>query len=350
MKNKKIISALLALALLPQQGFAATKYTVQKGDSFWVISQKFGITLKEVLEKNNANYTTPLYIGDVVSVPSSTYIVSKGDSFYLIAKKCGVSLNELLDANNANYSTILYIGDRVIIPSKDTIPDNEEKPSGNYITYETYTIKKNDTLWTIAIDCKIPMEELLNANNLTENDYVYEGMKLKYPVHHIAIKKTPSDKYGELLDWYTEAQYVVPINADFKVIDFETGKSFNARRTVGSGHADCEPLTATDTAAMKEIFGGTFSWNKRSVLIVCQDRKIAASMAGMLHAGNDGAPGGAWTSWRSDNWGEGTNFDYVKNNNAHGHFDLYFYNSIGHKSGVLNEGHQQNIKKSAGIN
>ena len=209
-----------------------------------------------------------------------------------------------------------------------------------------YAIKPMD----IAIDCKIPMAELLSANGLTESSYIYAGMKLKYPVHHIAVKETVSSNHGELLDWFSEAQYVIPINADFTIVDFATGKSFRARRTVGSGHADCEPLTASDTAKMKEIFGGTFSWKKRSVLVLYNGRKIAASMAGMLHAGNEAAPGGAWTSWRSDNYGAGTNYDYVKGNNADGHFDLHFYNSIGHSSGVISEGHQANIRISAGLN
>ena len=99
---------------------------------------------------------------------------------------------------------------------------------------------------------------------------------------------------------------------------------------------------------MKEIWGGTFSWNKRSVLVKYNGRTIAASMSGMLHAGNENAPGGEWTSWRSDDYGAGPNYDYVKGNNAHGHFDLYFYNSIGHSSPTTNKTHQANILKSAG--
>ena len=401
MNNKKIISALVALSVMPQMAFAATNYKVQKGDTYWLISQKFDTTLSKVLEENNASLSSVLNIGDIIRVPSSTYTVQKGDTYWLIANKCGVSLNELLNVNNANENSALYVGDKIKIPTSGTsnknyhtvqkgdtywliskkygislpsllsannatessvlnigdkvlIPSGQnggtQKPSGNYITYETYTVKQNDTLWSIAIDCKIPMAELLSANNMTESSYVYAGMKLKYPVHHIAVKETVSANHGELLDWFSEAQYVIPINSDFTIFDFATGKSFRARRTVGSGHADCEPLTASDTAKMREIFGGTFSWKKRSVLVLYNGRKIAASMAGMLHAGNESAPGGAWTSWRSDNYGAGTNYDYVKGNNADGHFDLYFYNSIGHSSGVINEMHQSNIRTSAGLN
>ncbi len=392
--------------MLPSTALADVNYTVQKGDSYWQISQNFNTSLARVLDANNAQQSSQLEVGQIISVPSNTYTVQKGDSFFLIAQKCNVSLSELLAVNNATQSTILYTGKKITIPSAqngyttytvqkgDTYwtisqkygisldklleannahsnPDldigdsvkipksvssggsNTENNSGGgtnnepTITYKKHTVTSGDTLWNIAIKYGIPFDELLKVNSLTESSYVKPGTVLTIPVHNIPVKYAP-DGYGELLDWFTEAQYVVPINADFKIVDLTTGKSFNARRTVGSGHADCEPLTANDTAMMKEIWGGKFSWNKRSVLIKYNGRTIAASMSGMLHAGNEYAPGGAWTDWRSDDWGAGTNFDYVKGNNANGHFDLYFYNSIGHSSPTTNKTHQANILKSAG--
>ena len=342
MKNKKILASLTALLMLPASNvFADVNYTVQKGDSYWNISQKFNTTLKSVLEANKANEKSSLYIGDTIVVPSHTYTAQKGDSYYLIAQKCGVTLSSLLETNNAttntkinigqkitipgnttytthtvqkgdtfwiiankyganlqevltlngaNESTVLYIGDIVKIPNRDVSGGNSyEKPS---ITYITHSVKNGDTLWNIAIKYGIPYSELLQVNSLTESSYIYIGMNLKIPVHHIPVKDTPIG-YGELLEWFSEAQYVIPINSDFKIVDLETDKSFNARRTVGSGHADCEPLTAQDTAIMKEIWGGNFNWNKRSVLVKINGRTIAASAAGMLHAGNDGSFAGS---------------------------------------------------------
>lgn len=399
MKHKKLISAIAALTMLPTAALADVSYTVQKGDSYWNISQRFNTSLSSVMNANNASGNTALTVGQIITVPSHTYTVQKGDSYYLIAKKCGVTLSALLSANNATttsslyagqkitipgerggYKThtvqkgetywtisqkysvslssllaangasegsILYVGDVVKIPSSSSGNNSSSSSSTPTVTYTTYTVKDGDTLWNIAIKHGIPYSELLSSNSLTESSYIYTGMKLTIPVHHIPVKYAPAG-YGELLNWFTEAQYVVPINTDFTIVDLATGKSFNARRTVGSGHADCEPLTANDTAIMKEIWGGSFNWNKRSVLVKCKGRTIAASAAGMLHAGNDGAAGGEWTSWRSDDYGAGTNYDYIKGNNAHGHFDLHFYKSVGHSSGVENATHQANILKSAG--
>ncbi len=399
MKNKKIIASLTAMTLIHGSAFANVSYTVQKGDSYWKISQNFNTTLNSVLNANGANSNSLLSTGQIITVPSNTYTVQKGDSYYLIAKKCGVSLSALQNANSASNNTSLYIGQKIIIPDTNSgyktytvqkgdtywiisqkhgvslssllllnnanenttlyigdvvkIPSSGGSSSGGnssgsaYITYTTHIVQSGDTLWNIAIKYGIPYSELLEANSLSESSKIYTGMKLTVPVHHIPVKYAPKG-YGELLNWFTEAQYVIPINTDFQVVDLATGKSFNARRTVGSGHADCEPLTANDTAIMKEIWGGNFNWNKRSVLVKYNGRTIAASAAGMLHAGNEGAEGGAWTSWRSDDYGAGINYDYVKGNNAHGHFDLHFYKSIGHSSGIENPTHQANVLRSAG--
>ena len=398
MKRKKLIAALSALACMQSAAYANVSYTVQKGDTYWLIAGKFGISLSSLM---SANSETSSYLdtGSIITVPSTKYTVQKGDTYWLIAKKCNVSLNKLLEANsreasstlyegdilsipssesdpnshtavkgdtywtisqkynvslssllalnNANEGSILYVGDTVLIPSSEKKETNDDSA---YVTYEKYIVKDSDTLWSIAIDNGIPFSELLEANSLSESSYIYEGQKITIPVHHIPIKSTPSAKFGELLDWFSEAQYVIPIGADFKLIDFETGKSFNARRTVGSGHADCEPLTSGDTSVMKEIWGGNFSWNKRSVIIEINGRHIAASASAMPHAGNEWAAAGVWTDWRSDNYGAGINYDYIKGNDASGHFDLYFYNSIGHSKPVTNEAHQANVLKSAGMN
>ena len=289
MKKKQLLSLFAALALAAQPTSAAT-HTAQKGDTFWLIAQRYGVSLSALLAANNANESTVLNIGDTVVIPSSAsvHIVQKGDTFWLIAQRYGVSLSALLAANNANESTVLNIGDSVIIPSggggassagtytvqkgdtfwliaqrygvslsallaannanentvlnigdRLTIPSSSAgtNATGNspYITYKSYTVKSGDTLWNIAIENGIPFEELLEANGLNENSYVSVGKVLTIPVHHIPVKPTVSSSHGELLDWWSEAQYVVPINAVFTVYDINTGKSF--RPNVPSGQA-----------------------------------------------------------------------------------------------------------------
>ena len=406
MKHRKLITVFTALAMMGQTAAAAT-HTAVRGDTYWLLAKKYGVGFEELLAANGANENSVLNIGDQVLIPDGqkVHVVGKGDTYWLIAQWYGVSLSDLLRANGANEGSVLNIGDRVIIPGgekihvagkgdtywliaqwygvslsdllrvngttessvlnigdrvkipsgtssapsqpKPSVPDTPAQGSGPYITYTTYTVKSGDTLWNIAIQCGIPFEELLSANGLNESSRVKDGTVLTVPVHNVPVKPAPAG-YGELLDWWSEAQYVVPIGAVFTVTDLNTGKSFTAKRTVGSNHADCETLTAADTAKLKGIWGGSFNWGKRAVIITYNGRKIAASAAGMFHAGNEWAPGGAWTDWRSDDYGPGQNYDYVKGNDASGHFDIHFYNSTRHNNGAADSGHQANVLRAAG--
>jgi hypothetical protein len=126
------------------------------------------------------------------------------------------------------------------------------------------------------------MQELLSDNGLSSSSVLNLGQKLRIAKYTIPVQPTPGAKFGEYLDWWTQAQYVVPINKTIRVTDFDTGKAFEIVRTVGAGHADCEPKTAADTAAAKSVFGG-YTWNPRAVIVTCDGRWIAASMSFYPH-------------------------------------------------------------------
>ncbi|WP_010270633.1 hypothetical protein [Paenibacillus senegalensis] len=130
--------------------------------------------------------------------------------------------------------------------------------------------------------------------------------------------------YGSLLSW-NEADRLLPVNKKFTVLELETGKSFEVQRRAGSDHADVQPLTAKDTAIMKEIYDGEWSWKRKAILVQSDKGWLAASMHGMPHGG-DGIPG----------------------NKFNGHFCIHFLNSITHKSNHKDPGHQLMVHKAAG--
>ena len=252
---------------------------------------------------------------------SSTYTVKSGDTLWKIANTYGMTVGSLQAINGLSGTTI-YPGQQLIVKAGVNAPE----PAGNTVTYTSYTVQSGDTIWDLSIKFGIPQQELLKANNLTVNSRLSIGQKLTVPVHHIAVKSTVSEKHGEYLDWWTEAQYVFPINKVATVTDFKTGRSFKVKRTIGANHADCEPLTASDAATIKEIWGGSYSWTERAVIVNADGRKIAASMSSMPH-----------------------DIDYIKDNNFNGHFDIHFKNSTRHSDGTVNNAHQQQVKIAAGL-
>jgi hypothetical protein len=76
------------------------------------------------------------------------------------------------------------------------------------------------------------------------------------------------------------------------ITDVKSGRQFWVQRFGGWWHADCEPLTAKDTATMKECYGGSWSWDRRAIWVTIGSVTYAASQNGMPHlvspiGGND---------------------------------------------------------------
>jgi len=312
---------------------ATTTYTVKAGDTLWKIANLYGITVAELQSANNLS-STVIYVGQNLIIPkkqdsdtqqdSTVYTVKAGDTLWKIANQFKVSIDHIKQVNHLS-DDMIYVGQKLKI-NADTTTETPKAPIENTITYETYEIKAGDNIWSLSIKFGIPMTELLEINNLTTNSILYIGQKIKVPVHHIAVKETVSERHGEYLDWWTEAQYLLPIGKIATVTDFETGKSFQIQRTIGANHADCEPLTANDALIIKEIWGGSYSWKERAVIVHVDGRKIAASMASMPH-----------------------DIEYITGNNFEGHFDLHFKNSTRHSDGLVSEAHQRQVRIAAGI-
>lgn len=147
-------------------------YIVQKGDSLWSIANKFNMTVSELKNLNNLTNNL-LSIGQVLKIKDSsnngktTYTVQKGDSLWVIANKYGITTEELKSYNNLT-SNLLSIGQVLKIPQGKTSTEN------------IYTVKKGDSLWTIANRYNTTVEKIKVLNNLTSN-LLSIGQHLKIP-------------------------------------------------------------------------------------------------------------------------------------------------------------------------
>ena len=109
---------------------------------------------------------------------TNTYIVQRGDSLWLIANKNNVTVDELKKANNLTGNT-LTIGQVLVIPSSN----NQTPPSeDNNVGYETtYIVKRGDSLWSIANNYGVTVNQLKEANGIT-NNMLTIGQELIIPV------------------------------------------------------------------------------------------------------------------------------------------------------------------------
>ena len=132
-----------------------------------------------------------------------------------------------------------------------------------------------------------------------------------------------SSKSGVILaDWWTsDIQKVYSRGTIATVTDVKTGISWKVKRRGGTNHADTEPLTAEDTAKMKQAYGGSWSWNRRAIWVTVNGKTYAASQNGMPHAVYS-----------------------ITDNNFNGHFCIHFLNSRTHTGNRLDSAHQSCVK------
>ncbi len=120
------IAALAAVLTFATIASAATDYRVQPGDTLFLIAKKYGISCNDLQAANSLN-TSSIYPGQtlVIPIPNSTgsnvstntntgYIVQKGDTLFLIAQKYGVDYGQLQKANNLA-TTEIYPGQNLVI-------------------------------------------------------------------------------------------------------------------------------------------------------------------------------------------------------------------------------------------
>lgn len=155
-------------------------YTVKKGDTLYGISNQFGVSVVDLKNLNNLKDNN-LKIGQVLKIsqnsgtnPDSSinYIVKKGDSLYSIARVYKTTVQEIQKLNNLK-SNALSIGQELKIP-ENYVND----ASANLPTYINYTVKKGDSLYSIAKRYGITTNTIIKDNAL-KNNLLSIGQNLK---------------------------------------------------------------------------------------------------------------------------------------------------------------------------
>ena len=169
---ESVISAVANYIGVPYKapnGLITNTYVVQKGDTLYSIANKLGTTVSELKKENNLTSNT-LQIGEILRIPTkeiyeeeeNIYIVKKGDSLYSIANKYNTTVDELKRINNLT-SNILSIGQVLKLPSDKA--NNVEKEENTI----SYTVQKGDSLYSIARKYDTTIDRIKDLNNLTTN-------------------------------------------------------------------------------------------------------------------------------------------------------------------------------------
>jgi membrane-bound lytic murein transglycosylase D len=171
-----------------------TLYRVRQGDSLWQIARGFGLEVQTLRRANNmAPNAVHIRPGQQLRIPVSkqatkrriakrraNYTVEKGDTLWELSRRFGVSVKTLLMANGLSDPKRLHSGDRLYIPDL-TAEATERSRRQAEAAHERiiYKVKRGDNIWSIARKFGVSTRKVLSWNDLHGGELIHPGDELE---------------------------------------------------------------------------------------------------------------------------------------------------------------------------
>ena len=136
-------------------------YVVKKGDTLYSIANKYNVTLNDLKRINNLNSNT-INVGQILTIPNLNDNIDENNNFYTVKK--GDTLYSIAKLYNTTINRIKELNNlttNIISIGQNLLVDNEN--------YDTYEVKSGDTLYSIARRFSTTVDEIKKLNNLVSN-------------------------------------------------------------------------------------------------------------------------------------------------------------------------------------
>ena len=234
----------------PQQTVtSAETYTVKSGDSLWGIATKHGCSVNDLKSWNHLSSDLihvgqKLVIGQKKSTvqqqqgkkesqqttSNETYTVKSGDSLWKIATNHNMSVSQLKNLNKLS-SDMIFVGQKLVVSEK-----KQSAPSQNQVTKpSTYTVKSGDSVWKIAHECGMSMNELVSLNGI-KNNLIFPGQVLKVKAgakaENVSKSETSGSKNQNAASNGSSSTYTVKSGDSVWKISHEHGMSMDELKSL----------------------------------------------------------------------------------------------------------------------
>ncbi len=189
-----------------------------KGDSLWTVAKKNGVTVSDLAKANNLKTSTPLQLGQKLSIPSGataavasarsgetnsettgpTHVVKGGETLGEIARQHGTTVNTLKRMNGLT-SDSLRPGKVLMLPEGSVssmepapAPKATPAPAASRAAGSTkHTVKAGETLGAIARMYGVSAGELSTLNGIADPRKLQPGRELMIPAGGSAKSRPP---------------------------------------------------------------------------------------------------------------------------------------------------------------
>ncbi|MEQ8198390.1 MAG: LysM peptidoglycan-binding domain-containing protein [Clostridiaceae bacterium] len=121
------------------------------------------------------------------------YVVKYGDTLYMIAKAYGVTVQQIVNANNISNPDLIYVNQVLIIPVGTTTPAPNPTPTPTPTpSATTYVVKAGDTLYAIARAYGVTIQQIVDANGISNPNLIYVNQVLRIPAGTTTTTPSPT--------------------------------------------------------------------------------------------------------------------------------------------------------------
>jgi membrane-bound lytic murein transglycosylase D len=110
------------------------------------------------------------------------HIVKHGDTLWSLSRYYNVHIDMITENNPGIADRYLQIGEILTIPSDRELQPPAVRHTETQTFLGTYTVKKGDTLWSLARTYETDPQTLAEANGMELNQILPEGKTLKVPI------------------------------------------------------------------------------------------------------------------------------------------------------------------------
>jgi LysM repeat protein len=188
-----VISILTVAAVAQPVQAQAQVHIVQRGETLFSIAVRYGTTTQAIASANGLSNPNYIYAGQRLRIPSAgggavatgdTYTVRHGDTLYSIAARHGTTVSAIMSANGLANASYIYAGQRLTIPGGGGSSSGSSQASGSTGQAsggQIYTVRRGDTLASIAYRHGTTTWAITQANGLANPNYIYPGQRLQIP-------------------------------------------------------------------------------------------------------------------------------------------------------------------------
>lgn len=168
----------------------ASVYTVRSGDSLSTIASRHGVTVVALRSHNGLRGNTiqpgqklriPGHVSQADDAASTVYTVRRGDSLARIASQQRTTVDALRH-HNALRSNTIRPGQTLVIPGRQAATSAGRIAAAvDQATERAHTVRRGESLWTIASRHNVSVSALASLNGLTDRHTLQPGQALRIP-------------------------------------------------------------------------------------------------------------------------------------------------------------------------